>query len=153
MILFDFGEEVLREFHMRNVPVALDIAFAKESGRIFFILRMDTNPTSLYGPAQVEVRVSELSAAAQAGQLTFDRSCARCHGPHARGSATGPPLVHPTYRRAHHADVAFEFAVERGARAHHWRFEDMPPQPTVTAAEISQVTRYVRELQAANGID
>ncbi len=114
---------------------------------VWFIERLDDRP------AQVEVRVPDLSAAAQAGQLAFDRSCARCHGPHARGSATAPPLVHPTYRRAHHADVAFEFAVQRGVRAHHWRFEDMPPQPTVTAPEISQITRYVRELQAANGID
>ncbi|MBI2159373.1 MAG: cytochrome c [Candidatus Rokubacteria bacterium] len=104
-------------------------------------------------PAPIEVRVPGLSAAAQAGQLAFDRSCAGCHGPQARGSATGPPLIHPTYRRAHHADIAFELAVLRGVRAHHWRFDDMPPQPSVAAAEIAQITRYVRELQAANGID
>jgi hypothetical protein len=29
----------------------------------------------------------------------------------------------------------------------------MPPQPSLAAAEIAQITRYVRELQAANGID
>ena len=104
-------------------------------------------------PAPIEVRVPGLSAAAQAGQLAFDRSCAGCHGPHARGSATAPPLIHPTYKRAHHADIAFEFAVQRGVRAHHWRFDDMPPQPSLAAAEIAQITRYVRELQAANGID
>jgi hypothetical protein len=28
----------------------------------------------------------------------------------------------------------------------------MPPQPGVTAEEIAQITRYVRELQQANGI-
>jgi hypothetical protein len=29
----------------------------------------------------------------------------------------------------------------------------MPPQPAVTADEVVQITRYVRELQQANGID
>ena len=71
----------------------------------------------------------------------------------AQGTASGPPLVHAIYRPGHHADVAFELAVRRGARAHHWRFGDMPPQPTVTATDIGQITHYVRLLQQANGID
>lgn len=50
VILFDFGKEMLGSFHMRNVPRPLDIAFAKESGRIFSILRMDPSPTKEYGP-------------------------------------------------------------------------------------------------------
>ena len=50
LILFDFGDEVLTQFHMNNVPAALDIAFAKADGRIFAILRMDPSPTKLYGP-------------------------------------------------------------------------------------------------------
>jgi uncharacterized membrane protein (UPF0127 family) len=50
IILFDFGREILGGFHMRNVPAALDIAFAKEPGRIFSILRMDPSPTTIYGP-------------------------------------------------------------------------------------------------------
>ena len=57
------------------------------------------------------------------------------------------------YQPAHHGDVAFELAVRRGVRAHHSRFGDMPPQPAVTADEVVQITRYVRELQRANGID
>lgn len=50
VILFDFGVEVLGAFHMRNVSAPLDIAFAKESGRIFSILRMDPSPTKEYAP-------------------------------------------------------------------------------------------------------
>jgi len=50
LILFDFGDEILTQFHMRNVPAALDIAFIKGDGRIFAILRMDPSPTQLYGP-------------------------------------------------------------------------------------------------------
>lgn len=50
LILFDFGDEILTQFHMRNVPAALDIAFIKADGRIFSIMRMDPSPTQLYGP-------------------------------------------------------------------------------------------------------
>lgn len=50
LILFDFGHEILTQFHMQNVPAPLDIAFAKADGRIFAVLRMDPSPTALYGP-------------------------------------------------------------------------------------------------------
>ena len=50
LILFDFGDEIVTQFHMRNVPAPLDIAFIKADGRIFSILRMDPSPTRLYGP-------------------------------------------------------------------------------------------------------
>jgi hypothetical protein len=99
------------------------------------------------------VRVPELSAVARAGQLAYHRRCASCHGQVGQGTATGPPLVHPIYRPGHHADVAFELAVRRGVRAHHWQLGDMPPQPTVPVAEVVEITRFVRELQQANGID
>lgn len=98
------------------------------------------------------VVVPELTATARAGKQLFDRSCANCHGENARGSEKGPPLVHKTYHPSHHADIAFELAVRRGVRAHHWLFGDMPPQPAVPTVEVSQITQYVRELQKANGI-
>jgi uncharacterized membrane protein (UPF0127 family) len=50
LILFDFGQEIVTQFHMNNVPAPLDIAFAKADGRIFSVLRMEPSPTSLYGP-------------------------------------------------------------------------------------------------------
>jgi uncharacterized membrane protein (UPF0127 family) len=50
LILFDFGKEIFTQFHMQNVPAALDIAFIKDDGRIFAILKMDPSPTELYGP-------------------------------------------------------------------------------------------------------
>jgi mono/diheme cytochrome c family protein len=99
------------------------------------------------------VRVPELSAVARAGQLAYQLRCASCHGAVGQGTATGPPLVHAIYRPGHHADVAFELAVRRGVRAHHWQLGDMPPQPTVPAVEVAEITRFVRELQQANGID
>jgi len=50
LILFDFGNEIFTQFHMQNVPAALDIAFVKEDGKIFAIVKMDPSPTELYGP-------------------------------------------------------------------------------------------------------
>jgi uncharacterized membrane protein (UPF0127 family) len=50
LILFDLGNEILTQFHMQNVPAALDIAFAKGDGKIFAIMKMDPSPTELYGP-------------------------------------------------------------------------------------------------------
>lgn len=50
LILFDFGGEIHTQFHMQNVPAALDIAFVKADGRIFSILHMEPSPTALYGP-------------------------------------------------------------------------------------------------------
>jgi uncharacterized membrane protein (UPF0127 family) len=50
LILFDFGHEIITQFHMRNVPAALDIAFIKGDGHIFAIQRMEPSPTQLYGP-------------------------------------------------------------------------------------------------------
>ena len=99
------------------------------------------------------VMVPELSDEARSGRDAFDRLCATCHGGHASGGQSGPPLVHRIYGPAHHADVAFTLAVRRGVRAHHWRFGDMPPQLTVPVEEISRIVRYVRELQRANGIE
>jgi uncharacterized protein len=50
LILFDFGQEILTQFHMRNVPAPLDIAFIKGDGSIFSILKMQPSPSDLYGP-------------------------------------------------------------------------------------------------------
>jgi uncharacterized membrane protein (UPF0127 family) len=50
LILFDFGREIYTQFHMQNVPAALDIAFVKADGNIFSILKMDPSPVALYGP-------------------------------------------------------------------------------------------------------
>ena len=50
MILFDFGKEIFTQFHMQNVPAPLGIAFIKDDGRMFAILKMDPSPTELYGP-------------------------------------------------------------------------------------------------------
>lgn len=125
------------------VAAALGLALA--AGVTWLVLDPGVNP-------ETRVVTPALSDVARAGKAVFDAKCAGCHGPNAAGSGQGPPLVHRTYHPGHHADAAFALAVRRGVRAHHWRFGDMPPQPSVTEAELQSVTAYVRELQRANGI-
>lgn len=106
------------------------------------------------GAAIVAVAVpADLSAQAQAGKRVFDARCAACHGENAAGrDGAGPPLVHGYYEPDHHADAAFALAVRNGVRAHHWRFGNMPPVDGVMAEDLAAIVRYVRELQAENGI-
>ncbi|QDI77107.1 MULTISPECIES: c-type cytochrome [Leisingera] len=96
----------------------------------------------------------ELSDTAMIGKRAFDAVCAECHGDSAAGrNGMGPPLVHKIYEPSHHGDAAFMIAVRNGVRAHHWKFGNMPVQQGLTDADVKGITRYVRELQRANGID
>ena len=105
------------------------------------------------GKALAEVTVPELSETAQRGRDTFNASCATCHGTDGAGvDGAGPPLVHIIYEPNHHADITFYMAVQRGVRAHHWRFGDMPAINGVSDTEIAMIISYIRELQRANGI-
>jgi mono/diheme cytochrome c family protein len=99
------------------------------------------------------VVVPELSEAARAGARAFALHCAACHGGDAGGTATGPTLLDPIYRPAHHADVSFVLAVRHGVAAHHWSFGKMPPVPGLNADEVASIIRYVREVQRANGVE
>jgi cytochrome c len=86
------------------------------------------------------------------GERRYNASCRACHGPLGTGTDAGPPLVHRVYEPSHHADAAFQLAVRRGVRAHHWAFGDMPPLPAMDSAGIAAVTGYVRWLQRRAGI-
>jgi len=99
-----------------------------------------------------QIVVPQFSSAAQMGQIAFDENCAGCHGAKAAGSDQGPPLVHKIYEPSHHGDYSFVMAARNGVRAHHWRFGDMAPVPGVTDKQIGWITKYVREMQRANGI-
>lgn len=98
------------------------------------------------------VNMPDLSPMALAGARAFDANCAKCHGQAGLGTGEGPPFIHPVYNPGHHSDEAFQRAVRQGTRQHHWKFGDMPAQPQVTDSEITEIVRYVRELQEANGI-
>lgn len=107
------------------------------------------------GAPLVEVTLPEqLSAQAQIGKTAFDAVCSTCHGANATGRmGFGPPLVHRIYEPSHHGDMAFQLAVQNGVKAHHWPFGNMPPQSGLTRGDVDAIIAYVRELQAANGIN
>ena len=100
-----------------------------------------------------EIVVPDLTSAAAMGQIAFEENCAACHGKKAAGTDKGPPFIHKIYEPSHHADFAFQRAARMGVQAHHWRFGDMQPVPGVTDKQIEWITRYVREVQRANGIN
>jgi mono/diheme cytochrome c family protein len=95
----------------------------------------------------------EVPAEHGAGRELFDAHCIGCHGAMGLGTEQGPPLVHTVYRPLHHGDEAFQVAVSRGVRAHHWRFGDMPAIPGLTRADVEAVVGYVRWLQRTAGIE
>ena len=95
---------------------------------------------------------ASLSGLAADGRILFQRNCAACHGENAAGTGRGPPLVHDLYNPGHHSDDAFVAAAQMGVRSHHWPYGNMPPQTQVSEAQVRAIARYVRELQAANGI-
>lgn len=91
-------------------------------------------------------------ADARRGEAVYHDTCVVCHGTRARGSRQGPPLVHDTYRPAHHHDLAFHLAVKNGVKQHHWQFGHMPPVTGVTPEQVSDIVAYVRDEQRKAGI-
>ena len=106
------------------------------------------------GDPIVEITLpTSFSETARLGQRVFEARCASCHGPHAVGQkGVAPPLIHKIYEPSHHGDAAFQLAVTNGVRAHHWPFGNMPAIEGLSPAQVTYVTRYVREIQRANGI-
>ncbi|SNS51679.1 c-type cytochrome [Antarctobacter heliothermus] len=116
---------------------------------------VDAQTPAAAGAPLAQVKLPEtLSANAQIGKNGYDAVCADCHGENADGrKGMGPPLVHKIYEPSHHGDESFQLAVQRGVRAHHWPFGNMPAQQGLTRADVSAIVAYVREMQRANGIN
>ncbi len=101
----------------------------------------------------VPVTVPELSQKAQAGRVSFNGTCAACHGQDGQGGKGGPPLIYPIYRPGHHADGAIRVAIKFGVKRHHWKFGTMPPQSKIGNDEIPGIIAFLRETQSANGVN
>ena len=86
------------------------------------------------------------------GQELFNANCAKCHGEGGRGTDQGPPFLHRIYHPGHHGNESFHLAVQRGARAHHWRFGNMPRIEDLTEGDVNEIVAYVRWLQRQAGI-
>lgn len=114
----------------------------------------DTMATSEGAPVAQIALPETLSTDAQIGQRVFNGACAACHGVNAAGrNGVAPPLVHKIYEPGHHADEAFQRAVQYGVQAHHWNFGNMSAIDGLTRAEVQYIVSYVRELQRTNGIN
>ena len=86
------------------------------------------------------------------GVVLFNQYCTICHGSGGLGTQQGPPLVHQTYKPAHHADFSFHMAVRDGVRSHHWNFDDMKSLPDVTPEATEHIIAYIRREQRKVGI-
>ena len=78
--------------------------------------------------------------------------CSGCHGNLARGTQTGPPLLHELYVPSHHSDRAFRRAIARGVEEHHWYFGNMPAVAGASADDAHGIIALLRWLQRAEGI-
>lgn len=87
------------------------------------------------------------------GEALYAANCARCHGADLNGTDEGPPFLHRVYEPSHHADASFFLAVQRGVRAHHWDFGDMPPVEGLSEADVAAIIAFVRAEQRAAGIE
>lgn len=87
------------------------------------------------------------------GAAVYEQSCASCHGSDLRGTDRGPSHLSQVYEPGHHPDVAFRAAIAEGARAHHWRFGDMPPVGGLDDAEVAAVIAFIREQQELHGLE
>ncbi|WP_370052774.1 c-type cytochrome [Neptunomonas sp.] len=112
------------------------------------------SPITLAGHfnGHVNVKVGALSAAAQKGQLAFDRTCSACHGNNGEGSRQGPPLIHAIYNPGHHSNQSCYSAVRNGVQQHHWPYGNMPAQEGVSFSDMAGIVKFVREVQQQNGI-
>ena len=87
----------------------------------------------------------------EVGAELYSAHCAQCHGSDLRGTDKGPSHLSIIYEPNHQADGAFLMAVQRGARAHHWDFGDMPPIEGLSPTDIEAITAFVREQQRVQG--
>jgi len=122
------------------------------AGALVCSLLLSVTSQAGHNNSHVDVVVGELSKQGLKGQVVFNNNCAACHGENAAGGLGGPPLIHTIYNPGHHANEAFVRAVKNGVRKHHWNFGNMPPQPQIGFSDLVFLTKFIREVQAQNGI-
>lgn len=101
---------------------------------------------------QEAVVMPQLSPQALAGKQVFEQICATCHGVALRGSDNAPPLLHALYAPGSgHGDDVILAAARAGAKAHMWKFGDMPKPEGLKPGQENEVLVYLRAMQTANG--
>lgn len=113
---------------------------------------------TLWGKEKISIKatvtIPELSESGLRGRQVFAASCQECHGVDgAGGTRTGPPLIHPMYRKNLFPDYVFNKVIREGKREKNWRFGPMEPIKNLTDRQIGDVMVFVRAAQTASGID
>jgi len=104
------------------------------------------------GRSPLKMPVKKAPAEFAKGETFFNESCAGCHGKGAIGTDRGPTFLSKIYAPNHHGDAAFLLAPQRGVRAHHWKFGNMPKISGLETEEIKSIIPYIRWLQKEAGI-
>ncbi|MFQ5579713.1 MAG: c-type cytochrome [Nitrospiria bacterium] len=104
------------------------------------------------GPSSSTLVVKKAPPELAKGETFFNESCAGCHGKGGVGTDRGPTFLSKIYAPGHHGDAAFLLAPQRGVRAHHWQFGDMPKINGLEPEEIKLIVPYIRWLQKEAGI-
>lgn len=99
-----------------------------------------------------EIKEPELSNSLKSGKFLYTLKCSACHGDKTQGTDRGPTFQSRIYHPNHHGDEAFFRAARDGARAHHWKFGDMPPVENITDEQIASIVAYIRAVQQANDV-
>ena len=97
--------------------------------------------------------IPNLSSQAFSGREHFAANCGSCHGAYGEGSDNGPVLIHMIYGETLFRDEEIVASVREGAPARNWPFGDMPAVPGVTDEQLTLMIGFLREVQAANGIE
>jgi mono/diheme cytochrome c family protein len=101
---------------------------------------------------QTEIAPQDPQLVVEGAEL-YQANCAACHGSDLRGTDLGPSHLSKVYEPSHHGDIAFLLAVQRGSRAHHWRFGNMEPVPGLTEDDVAAIVAFVRETQRLEGFE
>lgn len=122
----------------------------RQGDKVTAILSLDVGSARF---SQDAVITPLLAGPVEAGAATYAQTCASCHGSVLRGTKDGPPLLHPVYVPSPgHGDEIILAAPLNGAKAHHWKFGDMPKPEGIKPGQERELLAYIRAMQAANGL-
>ena len=119
---------------------------------VLWLMGCENNKTSILESPVAVLPVAGTPAEYTKGETVFNAKCAPCHGPQAKGTNQGPPLISKIYEPSHHGDFSFHRAVQQGVQAHHWKFGNMPKIEGVSEQDVNEIIAYVRWLQRQTGI-
>lgn len=129
-----------------RVPVLKWLVF---SGALMTSFLMGCNDSS---PPPSTMPVKEAPSELEMGESLFNDNCSGCHGRGAVGTDRGPTFLSKIYAPNHHGDAAFLLAPQKGVRAHHWQFGNMPKISGLEPEEIKSIIPYIRWLQKEAGV-